>query len=84
MDVAVRVTRGAVRVRPRTVAAFLPLRFRVTNVTARRVVVRIAGLDPARIGPGQTVAQDSRGEKPGRVRISAGGRRGTLIVKSGG
>jgi hypothetical protein len=82
--VGVRVTRGAVRTEPQTVAAFLPLRFSVTNETKRRVVVRITGQAPLPIAKGLTARRDSRGEKPGRLRISAGGRHATVRVKPGG
>jgi hypothetical protein len=83
--VGVRVTRRAVRAEPRTVAAFLPLRFTVSNETKRRVFVRITGQRALQLGAGLTASQDSRGEKPGRVRISAGrGRTVVVRVKPGG
>jgi hypothetical protein len=84
VDVAVRVTRRAIRVDPRTVAGFLPVRYAVRNATKRRIVVRISRQPPLRVAPGLRVSTDSPGEKPGRVRISAGGRRATLRVKPGG
>jgi hypothetical protein len=84
VDVAVRVTRRAIRVDPRTVAAFLPLRFKVTNATQRRVFVRIGGQPARQVGAGLSASEDSQGEKPGRLRISAGGRHATVRVKSGG
>jgi hypothetical protein len=84
VDVSVRVTGRAVRVQPRTVAAFLPLRFEVTNTTRRRVAVRITGQAALRVGPGLRASEDSRGEKPGRLTIRAGGRHATVRVKPGG
>jgi hypothetical protein len=73
-----------VRVEPQTVAAFLPLRFSVTNETKRPVVVRITGQPPLRIAAGQSGRSDSGGEKAGRLRITAGERRATVRVKPGG
>jgi hypothetical protein len=84
VDVSVRVTPRGIRVAPRTVAAFLPLRFAVANATRRRVVVRITGQPALQVAAGLKASVDSRGEKPGRLRISAGGRRVTLRVKPGG
>jgi hypothetical protein len=84
VDVTVRVTRSGIRVAPRTVAAFLPLRFAVSNATRRRVVVRIPGQPALQVAAGLKASVDSRGEKPGRLRISAGGRRATLRVEPGG
>ena len=84
VDVSVRVTGRAIRVAPRTVAAFLPLRFRVTNTTDRRLFVRISGQPALQLGAGLSASEDSRGEKPGRLTVRAGGRHATVRVKPGG
>jgi hypothetical protein len=84
VDVMVRVSARPLRVSPRTVAAFLPLRFKVTNTTRRRVFVRITGQQALQLGAGLSASEDSRGEKPGRLTIRAGRRHATVRVKPGG
>ena len=84
ITVGVRVMRRSIGVEPAVVPAFLPLRFKVTNVTGRKVFVTITGQDALQLGPGLTASEDSAGAKPGRLRLRAGKLRATLRVKPGG
>lgn len=82
----VRATDDALTVRPRRVTAFLPLRFVFDNTRgSRRSTFRVAGLPLVQLPGGLKATQRSPGERPGRLRISAGrGRVAILRVKAGG
>jgi hypothetical protein len=84
VTIGIRVLKGSIRVEPRTVAAFLPLDFKVMNRSGQKALVRISGQPAMKIDAGLTASEPSKGEKPGRIRISAGGRHAFVRVKSGG
>ena len=73
LRVDVRANRSGTTVRPRRVAAFLPVRF----VTRGRPV-RVSGIGRVRD------EFRSPGLEPGRVRITGPGGTATLLVRSGG
>jgi hypothetical protein len=84
VTVGVRITRGAVRVEPSEVDAFLPLRFTTTNETGRDVTLRISGLPRLRLGARLTASQDDGGGPPRRIVLRAGsGRRAVVRVRNG-
>lgn len=86
VTVRLRATDEDLTIRPRRVPAFIPLEFVLDNSRGTRTAVfRVPGQPVAEEAAGVKGGQRSAGERPGRLRISAGrGRVAVLRVVAGG
>ena len=82
--VGVRITDTLTGVEPSRVAAFLPLRIRVSNDSSGRARVRIATLGTRTVARGGAATMTSPGLEPGRYRVTGPAGSTALRVRPGG